>query len=118
MKAAFISVIKTGQFTSILVREDKKVWMNFGDDNFFAFETLNNVKGLKDNKKYKAWIESKKFKKDWSETMKVIETNDYEGIIQKFIHDFKKDRGNRIIRNDVEIDPDKTMEDIQYEYKR
>lgn len=118
MKATFITILKGSQFTSILVREDKKVLMNFGDENFFEFETLNKVKGLSDNKKYKQWIESKKFKKDWAETMKVINTNDYEGIIQKFIKDFKTDRGNRIIRNDVEIDPNKKMEDIQYEYKR
>lgn len=118
MKATFLSIIKKHDFTAILIREDKKVFMNFGDDNFFDFEEMNNIKGLERKRKYKDWLESKKFKKDWQETMEVIKNNGFEEIIQKFIKDFKKDRGNRIIRNDLEIDPTKTMEDIQYEYKR
>lgn len=118
MKAAFITIVKAKQFTSILVREDKKVWINFGDDNWFEFETLNKVKKLDRTKKYKDWLESKKFKKDWAETMKIIENNTYEEVVKKFIKDFKKDRSNRILRNDVELDENKTIGDIQYEFKR
>lgn len=118
MKAAFLTIVKSNQFTAILVREDKKVWINFGDDNWFEFSRLNQVKGLEKHKQYKEWIDSKKFKKSFKETMEIIENNDYENIITKFIKDFKKDRSNKIWRNDVEIDETKTMNDLKYEFKR
>jgi len=118
MKATFLTIVKSNQFTAILVREDKKVWINFGDDNWFEFSKLNQVKGLEKHKQYKEWIESKKFKKSFKETMEIINNKTFEEVIQSFIKDFKQDRSNRIIRNDVEIDPNKTMEDIKYEFKR
>lgn len=118
MKATFLTIVKSNQFTAILVREDKKVWINFGDDNWFEFEKLNQVKGLEKHKQYKEWIESKKFKKSFKETMEIINNNTFEEVIQSFIKDFKQDRSNRIIRNDVEIDEKITMNDLKYEFKR
>lgn len=118
MKAAFITIIKKSQFTAILVREDKKVWFNFGDDNWFEFEKMGNIKGINKTKKYKAYLESNKFKKNWKETMETIRNNSYENIINKFIKNFKSDRGNRILRNDVEIDPNKSINNIEYEFKK
>jgi hypothetical protein len=118
MKASFLTIVKSNQFTSVLIREDKKVWINFGDDNWFEFEKLNNIKVLEDKKKYRDWLQSKKFKKNFTETIEIINNNYYEEIVSSFIKDFKKDRSNRIIRNDVEIDPNKTMEDMQYEFKK
>lgn len=124
LKAAFLSIVKGQDITILLVREDKKVFICFGDEKWFDFEQipkLGNISKLteKAKRKYESWIKSKSFKRNYRETMEVVETSsDYEEIIQKFIKDFKKDRGNRIWRNDVEIDPKVKEEDIQYEYKR
>jgi len=108
MKASFIIVKKTPEIITILVREDKKVLFNFGSEIWIDFfdihksEKLTTDKGK--NKKFKEWIDSKKFKKDYQETLEVIENNEYEDIVKKFIHDFKKGR-DPIFRKDVEIDP-------------
>lgn len=118
MKATFLTIVKGNQFTAILVREDKKVWMNFGDDNWFEFEKLNKVPKLEKYRKYREWIESKKFRKSYLETMEIINNNTFEEVIQSFIKDFKSDRSNRILRNDVEIDETKTFEDLKYQFKR
>ncbi|HKL23633.1 MAG TPA: hypothetical protein VJ895_02680 [Candidatus Nanoarchaeia archaeon] len=123
-KAVFLTIVKGKELTLLLIKENKKVFMCFGDDNWFNFQELRNLKGLSylkpsAKRKYEEWINSKKFKKDYKETEEVIENAvNYEEIIEKFIKDFKKDRGNRIWRNDTEIDDSIKQEDIQYEYKR
>jgi len=116
MRASFIVIRKSQELTTILVREDKLVMINFGSSDWFNFRELKDIKGLKNNKsikKYLQWINSKRFKRNYKETIEILENNDYEEVVKKFIKDFKKDRGNRIIRQDVEIEPNKKIEDLQ-----
>jgi len=118
-KVTFLTIKKGGELYFILIMEDKRVFLNFGDDNWFNVRELDNLKQLKDKRKYQQYLRSKKFKKNIAETIEIMDNSkDYEEITQKFIKDFKKDRGNRIIRNDAEIDTTKSIEDIEYEFKK
>jgi len=118
-KVTFLTIKIGGELYFILIMEDKRVFLNFGDDNWFNVRELDNLKQLKDKRKYQQYLRSKKFKKNIAETIEIMDNSkDYEEITQKFIKDFKKDRGNRIIRNDAEIDTTKSMEDIEYEFKK
>jgi len=118
-KVTFLTIKKGGELYFILIMEDKRVFLNFGDDNWFNVRELDNLKQLKDKRKYQQYLRSKKFKKNIEETIEIMDNSkDYEEITQKFIKDFKKDRGNRIIRNDAEIDTTKSMKDIEYEFKK
>lgn len=118
-KVTFLTIKKGGELYFILIMEDKRVFLNFGDDNWFNVRELDNLKQLKDKRKYQQYLRSKKFKKNIAETIEIMDNSkDYEEITQKFIKDFKKDRGNKIIRNDAEIDTTKSMEDIEYEFKK
>lgn len=118
IKASFIMITKKGELTNILVREDRRVWLNFGSDLWIEFQDLINTKIFtKDNsknKKYKDWIKSKKFKKDYKDTIKVIdESENYDEITKKFIQDFKKDRSNRIWRQELEIDQEQDLNKLE-----
>lgn len=111
-------ITKKGELTNILVREDRRVWLNFGSDLWIEFQDLINTKIFtKDNsknKKYKDWIKSKKFKKDYKDTIKVIdESENYDEITKKFIQDFKKDRSNRIWRQELEIDQEQDLNKLE-----
>jgi len=118
-KVTFLTIKKGGELYFILIMEDKRVFLNFGDDNWFNVRELDNLKQLKDKRKYQQYLRSKKFKKNIAETIEIMDNSkDYEEITQKFIKDFKKDRGNKIIRNDAEIDTTKSMKDIEYEFKK
>jgi len=118
-KVTFLTIKKGGELYFILIMEDKRVFLNFGDDNWFNVRELDNLKQLKDKRKYQQYLRSKKFKKNIEETIEIMDNSkDYEEITQKFIKDFKKDRGNKIIRNDAEIDTTKSIEDIEYEFKK
>lgn len=118
-KVTFLTIKKGGELYFILIMEDKRVFLNFGDDNWFNVRELDNLKQLKDKRKYKQYIKSKKFRKNIAETIEIMDNSkDYEEITQKFIKDFKKDRGNKIWRNDAEIDTTKSIEDIEYEFKK
>jgi len=118
-KVTFLTIKKGGELYFILIMEDKRVFLNFGDDNWFNVRELDNLKQLKDKRKYQQYLRSKKFKKNIAETIEIMDNSkDYEEITQKFIKDFKKDRGNKIIRNDAEIDTTKSIEDIEYEFKK
>jgi len=117
MKGTFIVVRKKPEVITILVREDKKVWFNFGSDlwiDFFDIPTStefhNKDKGK--NKKFKDWVNSKDFKRNYQETIDVINNYSYKIIVDKFVRDFKKDRVP-IITQEVEIDPDAKLEDFQ-----
>ena len=99
-KVTFLTIKKGGELYFILIMEDKRVFLNFGDDNWFNVRELDNLKQLKDKRKYQQYLRSKKFKKNIAETIEIMDNSkDYEEITQKFIKDFKKDRGNKIIRN-------------------
>lgn len=118
LKAGFLMIMKKQQVTNILVREDRRVWINFGSDMWIDFlkikETENLVPDTSKNRKYLDWINSKKFQKDYQETLNVINNSeDWNMIIEKFVKDFKKDRGNRIIRQDLEVDTEKEINDLQ-----
>jgi len=117
LKASFIVVIKKNEITNILVREDKRVWLNFGSDLWIEFQDLVNQKIFTNdsakNKRYLNWINSPKFKRDYKQTIEVINNSDWDGITKKFIADFKKDRGNRIWRQDIELDTDKSLSDLE-----
>lgn len=116
MKATFIVVRKNPEVITILVREDKKVWFNFGSDiwiNFFDIPKSENFhKNKGKNKKFQNWIQSKDFKKNYQETIDVINNYSYKVIVDKFHRDFKKDRVP-IFMQEVEIDPNKSIEDIK-----
>lgn len=115
MKATFIVIRKNPEIITIFVREDKKVLFNFGSDIWINFLDMKNQDKLHTdrgkNKKYKEWVESKKFKKDYNETIEVMKNNDYHEVVNKFIHDFKKDRVP-VFQQEVEIDPSKSIGDI------
>ncbi len=118
-KVTFLTIKKGAEIYFILVMEDKRVFLNFGDENWFNVRELGNLDQLKHKKKYKRYIQSKQFRKNIEETLEIMDnSNDSEEIIQKFIKDFKRDRGNKVWRNDAEIDTTKSMEDIEYEFKR
>jgi hypothetical protein len=104
IKLTFIVIRKGKDLTTIMVREDKKVMFNFGSDEWIDFSLMGKLK-IK-NKKYNRYIENPKFKKDYSETEKVIAENDYKGIVEKFHKDFKKDRANviKIIESEADVD--------------
>jgi len=117
LKASFILVRKNPEVITILVREDKKVWFNFGSkDIWINFLELKDTKKLhKDtgkNKKYIDWVNSKKFNKNYSVTLEILNNDNFEEVVSKFIKDFKKDRCV-IIRQDVEIDPTVKPEDLE-----
>jgi hypothetical protein len=90
IKITFIITKKGNDLISIMVREDKKVMFNFGSDQWIDFEKMGKLK-IK-NQKYNRYIENPIFKKNYEETKKVIEDNDYKGIVNHFYKDFKKDR--------------------------
>lgn len=114
-KATFLSIKKGGEIYFILVMEDKKVFINFGDDNWFDVKKIHNIKELKGKKKYEKYLSSKSFRKNIKETVETIDSSkDHLEIVEKFIKDFKKDRGNKIIKNEVEIDTSKNLDDIKY----
>ncbi|MFW6130840.1 MAG: hypothetical protein ACOC56_06600 [Atribacterota bacterium] len=118
LKASFLMIVKKGQNTNILIREDRKVWINFGSDLWINFlkikETKNLTKDKAKNKQYIKWINSKKFKKDYKETIDVINnSSDWDEITKKFIQDFKKDRSNKIWRQDIELDTDKNLNELE-----
>lgn len=118
-KVTFLTIKKGGEVYFVLVMEDKRIFLNFGDDNWFNVRELGDLNSLKDKKKYQKYIESKDFKKNIRETLEIMDSSkNSEEIIQKFIKDFKKDRGNKVWRNDAEIDTTKSIEDIEYEFKR
>ncbi len=118
-KVTFLTIKKGAEIYFILVMEDKRVFLNFGDENWFNVRELGNLDQLKHKKKYKRYIQSKQFRKNIEETLEIMDnSNDSEEIIQKFIKDFKRDRGNKVWRNDAEIDTTKSIEDIEYEFKR
>ncbi|MFW6130341.1 MAG: hypothetical protein ACOC56_04080 [Atribacterota bacterium] len=116
MYATFIIVRKKPEIITIFVREDKKVLFNFGSDIWIDFlkikdsDTLHSNKGK--NKKFRKWVDSPKFKKNYSETLKIINNYGYKMIVDKFYKDFKKDRVP-IIKREVEIDPDARMGGMQ-----
>jgi len=116
MYATFIVIKKNPEVITIFVREDKKVLFNFGSDIWIDFlkikdsDTLHSNKGK--NKKFREWANSSKFKKNYAETLNVINNYGYKVIVDKFYRDFKKDRVP-IIKREVEIDPDAKMEDMQ-----
>lgn len=93
IEGAFITIKKGNQIMSILVKEDKRVYFNFGDNNWIKFEELEK---LIFNKKYK------KLMGDLADTKKVIEeSKDYKELVKKFEEDFKKDHGNIVVVNKV-----------------
>lgn len=115
LNAHILTILKGNEIQVIVIREDKKCFISFGDENFFDIENLNNLKNIqklspKAKRRYEEWINSKKFKKDFNETIEVINNSkDYSEITEKFIKDYKKDRGNRIIKQDVELDTNKKI---------
>jgi len=114
-KANFLTITKGNDIQIIVIREDKKCFICFGDDNFFDIEKLNKLKKIKFKspriqKKYEGWINSKSFKKNFKETLEVInKSKNYNEITEKFIKDYKKDRGNRIIKNKIVLDTEKKI---------
>jgi hypothetical protein len=103
LKANWLTIKKGKDMKMILIREDKKVMFNFGSEEWIDFNLMGNM-DIK-NQKYQEHIKSPNFKKNYLETKKVIEiSKDYEEITQKFIKDFKNDRGNRIWLNTSEME--------------
>ncbi|MCM8786849.1 MAG: hypothetical protein NC935_02215 [Candidatus Omnitrophica bacterium] len=96
LKANFLTILKGSNLIVILIREDKKVLFNFGSEEWFDFYSLYN---------YDGFIKNNKFKEDFEETKEVIEkAKDYNEITEKFIKDFKADRGNKIVLNRAELE--------------
>lgn len=104
IKVSFILVKKGNDLITILVREDKKVMFNFGSEEWIDFERMGTLE-IK-NQKYQRYIKNPKFKKNHLETKKVIDENNYKGIVEHFYKDFRKDRGNIIQINEQEADID------------
>lgn len=104
IKVTFIVVKKGNDLITILVRQDKKVMFNFGSEDWVDFDLMGKLKI--NNHKYNRYIENPKFKKNYKETRKVIDTNDYKGIVDHFYKDFKKDRNNMIKIMEQEADVD------------
>lgn len=103
LKANFITINKGHDLIVILVREDKRVYFNFGSEDWIDFTKMGRL-DIK-NEKYQNFIKSKKFKKNYEETKNVIDTSkDYKEITQRFIKDFKKDRGSRVLLNEAELE--------------
>lgn len=104
MKAKTLMSVKGGEIFIILIREDMKCYFNFGTNDWFGMEDFQNLH-KHSNAKIKHYAESPKFKRDYKETIDVIETSkDYKEIYNRFYRDFKKDRGNRIKGGDIEIE--------------
>jgi hypothetical protein len=103
LKANFLTILKGNSLIVILIREDKKVFFNFGDETWIDFDKLGklNIK----NQRYKEYIESPKFKKQYKDTENIIKkSKDYLEITEKFKKDFKKDRSNKITINPAELE--------------
>jgi hypothetical protein len=103
LKADFITITKGHDLKVILVREDKYVSFNFGSEDWIEFARMGRM-DIK-NQKYQNFIKDKNFKKNYKQTQDVINNSkDYKEITQTFIKDFKKDRGNKILLNETEME--------------
>lgn len=104
MKAKAILTTKGREIFFIIVKENKDCLFNFGTNDWFTLEDFGNLH-KHPNPKIKRHASTPKFKKDYKKTLEVVESSeDYLEIIQKFIKDFKKDRGIKIKEFDLEVD--------------
>lgn len=116
LKARTISILKGQQLIIILVREDKKVYMNFGSDDWIDFLQMFALQHSIKNQKYQQWVNNPHNKKNFQETLDVItNAGDYLEVCKHFVKDFKSDRGARIVTNDLELetDPEKMKEALK-----
>jgi len=108
IKARTITILKGNTLIMILVREDKEVFLNFGSEDWIDFKKIFEMKKKIKHQKYQEWIENPRQKKNFKETMEVIEkSKDYMEICEHFHKDFRKDRSARIAINDLEMETDK-----------
>ncbi len=104
MKAKGIVAIKGSEIFIIFIKINKEVYFNFGTNDWFTIEDFTNLH-RHSNPKIKRHAESPKFKKDYKETLEVIETSkDYLEMNDRFVKDFKKDRGFRIKEFNLEVE--------------
>lgn len=91
-----IGVVNRGRNLAIgvFVREDKKVMISFGDDEWYTIEEIKKLE-----------VKKGKFdKKNFLSTMRVIEkSKDYEDLAYRFFKDFKKDRGNMVTMQKLKL---------------
>jgi len=100
LKAIVITIIKGNNISLIMIQNDKKVFFNFGSEQWIDYEKIQDSKMkkmLKGHalKRYEDFL--KGYKKDMIQTNKVIkESKDFIEIADKFYMDFRTDRGNKI----------------------
>ena len=104
MKAKTLISTKGSEIFIILIREDMKCYFNFGTNDWFSIEEFKNLR-KHPKAKLRHYAESPKFKRDYKETVDAINTSkNYIEIHDRFMKDFKQDRGQRIKSGDIEIE--------------
>jgi len=100
LKAIVITIMKGNNISLIMIQNDKKVFFNFGSEQWIDYEKIQDSemkKMFKGHalKRYEDFLEG--YKKDMIQTNKVIkESKDFIEIADKFYMDFRTDRGNKI----------------------
>jgi hypothetical protein len=104
-KAILIATTKGMNIISVLVREDMKVWFNFGTKLWFSFDEFSSLKNYKHIPQIKRYVESPSFKKNIRQTQKTIDkSTSYEDLAEHFYKDFKSDRNIHITKTNLILD--------------